>query len=54
MNFANKINLILTIISVIIFILFSIIIMNYFNITFRNNQNEKELVRKAVFEGLFK
>lgn len=56
MNLGNKINLILTIITVVIFILFSFVIMNYFNISFRenNNKNQKDLVRKAVFEGLFK
>ena len=56
MDLGNKINLILTIITIVVFILFSIVIMNYFNISFRenNNKNQKDLVRKAVFEGLFK
>lgn len=54
MDLGNKINLILTIITIVVFILFSIVIMNYFNISFRENGNQKELVRKAVFEGLFK
>ena len=54
MNLANKINLILTIISVVIFILFSIVITNYFNISFSEDRNEKELIRKAVFEGYSK
>ena len=51
MDLGNKINLILTIISVIIFVLFSIVITNYFNISFSEDRNEKELIRKAVFEN---
>lgn len=54
MNLANKINLILTIISVVIFVLFSIVFVNYFNISFKQDTDKKEVVRKAVFEGLFK
>ena len=51
MDLANKINLILTIISVVIFVLFSIVITNYFNISFSEDTNEKKLIRKAVFEN---
>ena len=51
MYLSNKFNFLLTIISVIIFIFFSIIIINYFNISFKKNVYEKELIRKAVFEG---
>jgi len=51
MDLGNKINLILTIISVVIFVLFSIVITNYFNISFSEDKNKKELIRKAVFEN---
>lgn len=54
MNLTNKSNLLLTIISVIIFVFLSFIIINYFNISFKQNENKKKLIRKAVFEGLVK
>ena len=51
MDLGNKINLILTIISIVIFVLFSIVITNYFNISFSEDKSKKELIRKAVFEN---